>query len=1640
MLSGLGLRTWNVNFDGGLNAHPDERSTTCFYAPTIGWPSSFDEARDPQRSPLNPLWDRQNDRRRSFTYGHLPLYLGIITGEILSGLAGPASLLPLPESTITSMERADSPCEGVAFAGRLMMALLDTLTIFLLFLLGRRLYGAAAGLLAATLYAFTAQAVQLSHFFAMDPSSTTFVVLSIYGGVLMVQERSWRGLFLAGIGAGFAISAKFSALPILAVPVVAAFLVIRRPGRLAHHAMETRFHTASDVNRMIIGAPLALLLAFAAFFITSPYAVLDWESFIQATLVEQGRMVRGIADFPFTRQYRNTTPYLYFIQQQVVWGMGLPLGLIALAGSVWALTKAASLRARAEELVVWAWVVPYFGLTGAFLAKFNRYMSPVLPFVLLFAAGLIVWLWQLGARGRLLLATRLTAALLTIVVVGGGLLWSLAYVNGVYGHEHTWISASRWVYANAPSGSVILWELWDDPLPKSIPGEPGMDMGSHGLRHIDWSPYEEDTPEKYAILRQKLQEADYVIYSSKRIYGSVVELPERYPMTIRYYELMFGGQLGFDHAADITSPPRLLGLNFPDRDADESWSLYDHPRVLIFAKQRALNDAEIDALLKGSWEDAIPWHRGSDPPLSFLLNPLGLGSSPESENRGLINILFALLQGKEIPAGGRQAGPREADDSGPSLLLETPLHELPLVDNYRWNTAASASPWLAVGWWWLVVSLLGWTAWPLSFLLFRGLRDRGYLLARTLGWLLTGWLLWILASVGLAHNTVRNAWLVVAFVALLNAVILVRSWREMRAFLQRMWGTLLVGELLFAAAFLLFVLIRRGNPDIWQPWLGGEKFMEFAFLNGILRSPSFPPVDPHFAGGYINYYYYGIYLVAYLVKLTGIYAEVAFNLAIPTLFALTVLNSFAVAYSALHSRVFTRKAAHSRPPSTQDQFRPLPQRPEFGSEEVFAAAAPVEPAPTPTEGYNEEQTSEVEEDWPLPYTLTNRQDFAGEAPAPSIWEGSDRWDETDTHEEMLDDETFPSTTSVEAEPTHDSEIEEYSPWYKGIGTALLAPLFVAVLGNLAGFGQLVNTLSRASQSSFDSSVPGVQKAAHAVSGLWRAATTDAVLPSYDFWAPSRVIPHSINEFPYWSFAFADLHPHMIGIPLSVFFLALVLTLLNNSDLEWRRHRLYGALLLGGFSFALGVLTVVNLWELPTYFGLGILTLAVTLYRKRGRLHYVPIIALGGLQLGAAYLLFLPFFRQFTNVAASGVGLVRAPDALGQWSQIWGFFAFVLFTWLLVAQRGRRRIRFLQLHRLLVSRQTSTYFTGAILPPLLLLASVLLLFFTDQSVLAICLPPLAFALSLIWWRERTLDTGTICAALLTVTGLAVLAGTQVIYLKDFLSGGDFYRMNTLFKFFSQVWVLWGIAAAIALPKLLARLSIVQWRRSRWHEGESRTARNMFARSPAKSFLVGRVWAVAFLLLLFASLAYPLWGTPARLAQRFPGWRPPIGTLNGMAFMENGAYPWPDSNNEIKLQYDWEAIQWLLANVRGNVVIAESAQIDYYRAGGTRVSSLTGLSGLLGMHEREQRYSSDVGERDGKLRELWRTDDTGRIQQLIDELHIGLIYVGQLERHQHPNAQDRLEQLRATGLLETVFRNQEVTIYAVPSQMPAHFTGQ
>ena len=387
-----GLRFYNLNWDSGLFAHPDERSTVAFYAPTIRWPAASSDFFDPRASTLNPFWDVAADSRRSYTYGHFPLYTLVLTNYLLHQLAPLAQAVSLPESWVQFLTTVQSS-EGYALVGRALTALADLASVYLLFLIGRRLYGVWGGLLAAALATFTVLQIQLAHFFAVDPISTTFTLLTIYGSILLYDRRSFGAALLTGLGIGLAVASKFSALPVVAVPVVAGFLASRQPAT-ATEPSSSRNPTGTMISLVII----ALVTSFLVFALTSPFVLLDFENFKIAVLDEQGAMVSGVADLPFTRQYRGTTAYGYFIEEQLRWGMGWPLGLLALAGTLWVLVKTLLGRAQVGELLGLTWLVVYFGPTGLFLAKFMRYMSPVVPLLTLFGAGLIVALWRLNPR------------------------------------------------------------------------------------------------------------------------------------------------------------------------------------------------------------------------------------------------------------------------------------------------------------------------------------------------------------------------------------------------------------------------------------------------------------------------------------------------------------------------------------------------------------------------------------------------------------------------------------------------------------------------------------------------------------------------------------------------------------------------------------------------------------------------------------------------------------------------------------------------------------------------------------------------------------------------------------------------------------------------------------------------------------------------------------------------------------------------------------------------------------------------------------------------------------------------------------------------------------------------------------------
>ncbi|MFX1355555.1 MAG: DUF2298 domain-containing protein, partial [Promethearchaeota archaeon] len=204
--------------------------------------------------------------------------------------------------------------------------------------------------------------------------------------------------------------------------------------------------------------------------------------------------------------------------------------------------------------------------------------------------------------------------------------------------------------------------------------------------------------------------------------------------------------------------------------------------------------------------------------------------------------------------------------------------------------------------WWIVVEILGLAALPLAWRLFHNLPDRGYALAKPLGILLTGYLFWLAVSFGLLANTRTAIILVILLVAGGSTLLYFKfpdakaSAMTSRAF--RLGPVVISSELIFAVAFGLWALVRAYNPQISAT----EKPMEFAFLNAILRSENFPPLDPWLSGFAISYYYFGYVMMAMLTKLSGVPSEVAFNLGIALLFALTASGAFSLTYNLVAGR------------------------------------------------------------------------------------------------------------------------------------------------------------------------------------------------------------------------------------------------------------------------------------------------------------------------------------------------------------------------------------------------------------------------------------------------------------------------------------------------------------------------------------------------------------------------------------------------------------------------------------------------------------------------------------------------------------------------------------------------------------------
>ena len=216
---------------------------------------------------------------------------------------------------------------------------------------------------------------------------------------------------------------------------------------------------------------------------------------------------------------------------------------------------------------------------------------------------------------------------------------------------------------------------------------------------------------------------------------------------------------------------------------------------------------------------------------------------------------------------------------------------------------------LAFLYWYVLVSVTGWLAFPLAYRLLPALGSRGFALARCLGLLVWGYVFWLLASLGVLRNDPGGLLLALGILAAAGLWAGRGQFSQMGRWLRQEWRLVVSVELLFFLAFAGMAFVRAANPEI----VGTEKPMELAFINAILRSPTFPPHDPWLSGYAISYYYFGYVMVAMLARLAGTTGGVAFNLGVSLVFALSAVGAFSMVHDLLsiHSLQSKAKAALS---------------------------------------------------------------------------------------------------------------------------------------------------------------------------------------------------------------------------------------------------------------------------------------------------------------------------------------------------------------------------------------------------------------------------------------------------------------------------------------------------------------------------------------------------------------------------------------------------------------------------------------------------------------------------------------------------------------------------------------------------------
>jgi YYY domain-containing protein len=874
--------------------------------------------------------------------------------------------------------------------------------------------------------------------------------------------------------------------------------------------------------------------------------------------------------------------------------------------------------------------------------------------------------------------------------------------------------------------------------------------------------------------------------------------------------------------------------------------------------------------------------------------------------------------------------------------------------------------------WYLVISIIGWITFPLIYRLMPGLPDRGYAFSRILGLLLTGYIYWILVSFGYLSNDAGGVVFAIGIITTLSITSMIGiHYQKLGNWLKKQFSLVFVVEILFLGAFAFWTLVRSYNPEI----VATEKPMELAFLNAVLRTQGFPPHDPWLSGYAISYYYFGYILIGMMAQLTFTHAGIAFNLGIALIFSLSAIGAYGLVYNLVAYK-----------------------------------------------GDN--------------YNQTDYQTVVSESIQP--------------------DNT--STVKLGGEKNLVS--------YKLYGLPFLGPLFVLILSNLEGFlevlhargifwrvtdlGEWTSTFWSWLDMKELSQPPGEPFLWIPSRYLWwwRASR---VITDYDM---AGTIKEVIDEFPFFSYLLADLHPHVLAMPFVLLAMALSINLFfngMNGRCRWlwlqievnSKNFWLSALVLGGLAF-------LNTWDFPIYVILiaGVYGISRINHRSNNNdsysndetithnkefsainrfICYVRDFFSMGFALGiSGVLLYLPFYLTFSSQAGGILPNLINPTRGAHFWVMFGsllipIFAFQFYLWKTTGVGIRIFKGFLLAFLIIMGLWGSSLLFGWVISSIPFLGDLYLSsvgavgqheeLFTEAIyrrlmqpgglITMLILLGISFGIGLIYIGNTIKARRIILEEIVYspssfenlnkakshfIVVLFIFFGTLIVLLPEFFFLRDHFstRMNTVFKFYYQVWLLWAISAAYGVSILWLNL---------------REYTRLFT-------------GLVLCLVLGAGLVYP----PLSLWTKTNGFSTANGlTIDGTAYLARQA---PD---------EYAAIKWLQEAHLGVLVEAIGPSYSLYG----RIAAHSGQPSILNwpFHQIQWRGSGEIlGTRQGDVERIYISSNWIDVNSLLQQYDVSYVYIGSMERSTY-----RVNEEKFKRFLIPVFQNDSVTIYRVPREL-------